>query len=84
MTLENYEDYKEIEVDNSKCSRRFHIHFDPTAEALEETTIKCPHCEATVLTKKNHQKLYLAREENLVNTPERSSKTMKDCFLINK
>lgn len=84
MKVNNSESYQEIKVDNPFCTRRFHMHFDPTAINEHETVIKCPHCQATVISKKNHPKLYLDREENLVNAPQGSHKNMKECFLVNK
>lgn len=81
---QNKEEYQEVLIDNFICNRRFHIYFDPEAKKMPEVSVECPHCGATIFDKKHHPIAELAREENLVKSPDASHPLMKKCYLTNK
>jgi hypothetical protein len=72
--------YQKILVDNTKCSRRFHLTFDSTDTPLPHVEVKCQFCNATIFKADNHPKVQLAREENLVKTASLSENITQECF----
>lgn len=71
--------YQKLLIDNVTCSRRFHVTFDPEAPAVPEVNVKCPFCDFTVFTAKNHPPVILARQENLVQTMNLSDNIVRTC-----
>ena len=72
--------YRKLVVDNPSCRRRFHIAFEENPKGpLENVSLKCPHCGATVYAATSHPPAILAREENLVKSPDGSAPLMTEC-----
>ena len=71
--------YSKFLVDNTSCSRRFHISFDDQAEKLPHVELKCPYCDVTIFSADDHPNVTLARQENLVQTALLSSNLVKEC-----
>lgn len=71
--------YKKIEIDNPKCSRRFHITFDDEGAKQAKVEVYCPYCNVVVMSEENHPLVKLARQENLVKTAELSPLLMTEC-----
>ena len=73
--------YKKFTVDNTTCSRRFHIAFDDEAQAVPRVEVRCSYCGQVVFSEDNHPAVRLAREENLIKTSELSEILVSDCQL---
>lgn len=73
--------YQKVLVDNTTCSRRFHITFDNAAEELPRVELRCQFCDAVIFAENNHPPVTLAREENLVKTAYLSEHTTTECHL---
>ena len=73
--------YQKILVDNTTCSRRFHITFDDAAEEMPRVEIRCQFCDAVIFAESNHPPVTLAREENLVKTAYLSENITTECKL---
>jgi hypothetical protein len=71
--------YQKILVDNTTCSRRFHITFDDSAETLPRVELRCQFCDAVIFAENNHPPVVLAREENLVKTSALSENIVTEC-----
>ena len=71
--------YQKILVDNTTCSRRFHITFDDSAEVLPRVELRCQFCDAVIFAESNHPPVTLAREENLVKTSALSEHVVTEC-----
>jgi len=71
--------YSKFLVDNTTCSRRFHISFDDAAEKLPHVEVKCPFCDAMIFAADDHPQVTLARQENLVQTAQLSEHLTKTC-----
>ena len=71
--------YQKILVDNTTCSRRFHITFDDSAEAMPRVELRCQLCNAVIFAENNHPPVTLAREENLVKTSSLSENLVTEC-----
>lgn len=71
--------YQKILVDNTTCSRRFHLTFDSNDTPLPHVEVKCQFCEAVIYRADNHPKVKLAREENLVKTASLSENITQEC-----
>jgi hypothetical protein len=71
--------YQKFTVDNTVCSRRFHITFDDEGAPVGKVEVKCPHCDVVVWASEGHPAVKLAREENLVKTTQLSRNLTKDC-----
>lgn len=71
--------YKKILVDNTTCSRRFHITFDDEAAPKPRVEVRCPFCNVVVFDEENHPAVTLAREENLVKTSALSENIVSEC-----
>jgi ribosomal protein S27AE len=71
--------YEKFTVDNTTCSRRFHIVFDDQDDKLPRVEVKCPYCDSAVFTATDHPKVTLARQENLVQTSQLSAILTKTC-----
>lgn len=71
--------YKKLLVDNTTCSRRFHITFDDAGEKVPRVEVKCQHCNTVIFKAENHPSVALAREENLVKTSALSENIVREC-----
>jgi DNA-directed RNA polymerase subunit RPC12/RpoP len=71
--------YEKLLVDNTACSRRFHLTFDNEAPLAAKVEVKCPHCQHMVFEAENHPPVKLARDENLVRTTSLSRNLVKEC-----
>lgn len=71
--------YEKFTVDNTTCSRRFHLAFDSNDSKLPRVEVKCPFCDAAVFTATDHAQVTLARQENLVQTSQLSELLTKSC-----
>lgn len=66
-------------MDNTVCSRRFHLSYDDEANPIPEAVVKCPFCDEIVFSAENHPEVLMARQENLVKTAELSDLVMESC-----
>lgn len=73
--------YRKLLVDNTTCSRRFHITFDDQKPAVPHVEVRCQFCDAVVFSADQHPPVQLAREENLVRTTALSEHTTAECRL---
>lgn len=71
--------YKKIMVDNDKCSRRFHISYDPDGPKVDHVSLSCPYCDVEIFAADRHPAVQLARQENLVKTAELSDLIVREC-----
>lgn len=71
--------YQKLLIDNTVCSRRFHLTFDNESQPRSKVEVKCPHCEHVIFEAENHPSVKLAREENLVRTTELSRTLIREC-----
>lgn len=71
--------YNKILVDNTTCSRRFHITFDDEASKVSHTKVECLHCGVVVFERDNHPPVKLARDENLIQATQLSPYRTKPC-----
>jgi DNA-directed RNA polymerase subunit RPC12/RpoP len=76
--------YRKVLVDNTSCSRRFHIAFDDESPAVDHTEIRCNYCSEVVYAKDNHPPIRLAREENLVKMNNLSDEVISHCSFEDK
>ena len=71
--------YTKLLVDNTVCSRRFHLTFDNEAPLVAKVEVKCPHCQHVLFRAENHPPVKVARDENLVRTTQLSRNLLKEC-----
>jgi hypothetical protein len=71
--------YQKILVDNSSCSRRFHITFNDESPKVAKTEIVCNYCSDVVYSLENHPPIKLAREENLAKMNDLSDNVISAC-----
>lgn len=71
--------YKKIKIDNTTCSRRFHITFDDEGEKIPKTTVRCLYCNLEIYKASKHPKLKLARDEIIIKTSKLSPYRTKMC-----
>jgi hypothetical protein len=71
--------YQKLLVDNTTCSRRFHVTFDDKGEKFPRVEIRCQFCDTVIFSKENHPAVHLAREENLVKTSALSENIISEC-----
>ena len=71
-------------IDNTTCSRRFHITFDDNDKRQQEVKLDCPFCGVTIFKEKDHPPVNLARQENLVQTAELSDDIISECNFEDK
>ncbi|MEN9835242.1 MAG: hypothetical protein RL011_1435 [Pseudomonadota bacterium] len=76
--------YKKLLVDNTVCSRRFHITFDDEATPQAKVEVKCPYCDVTIYSADNHPAVLLAREENLIKTSTLGDELVTVCAFEDK
>jgi hypothetical protein len=76
--------YHKILVDNTTCSRRFHITYDDVREKLPRVEVKCQFCDVVIFSAENHPAVSLAREENLVKTSALSEDVISECHFKDK
>lgn len=91
MIIEEYPSFLEVTlgyskflVDNTTCSRRFHVTFDDEAPPVDQAQLQCPHCGVVVFTAENHPPLTFQREENLVKTVTLSDNIATKCDFSDK
>ena len=71
--------YSKFLVDNTTCSRRFHLTFDDEAVNVPRVEVRCRFCQAVVFAADSHPPVTLAREENLVKTSALSDNLTSEC-----
>lgn len=71
--------YQKFFVDNTTCSRRFHLTFDSDNQTVDRVHVECPHCGVTVFSAKDHPPVSFQREENLVKTTALAEITVSEC-----
>lgn len=71
--------YRKFTVDNTTCSRRFHLQMDDESAPKPRVEIRCQFCNAVVFAADNHPPVKLAREENLVKTSQLSEIVVTEC-----
>jgi hypothetical protein len=71
--------YQKILVDNTICSRRFHVTFDDESTSVDKVELHCPHCNAVVFKASNHPPAIIARDENMIKTAQLSRDLMRTC-----
>ena len=71
--------YQKILVDNTVCSRRYHLTFDDEGEKLPRVEVRCQYCDLVIFAEENHAPLTLARTENLVKTSALSDNLVARC-----
>jgi DNA-directed RNA polymerase subunit RPC12/RpoP len=79
MTEKKDLEYTKIQIDNAVCKRRFHLIFNPKLPTQEKSVVQCPHCGIKIIERQKHPPITLAREENLVKTPDGSSPILYEC-----
>jgi beta-xylosidase len=71
--------YKKLLVDNTTCSRRFHITFDDEGTPLDHVELRCQHCNEVIFSEDNHPRAKLARDENLIKKTSLSDHLVTNC-----
>jgi len=71
--------YQKVLVDNTSCSRRFHITFNDESQAVAHTEVRCNYCDEVVFGLDNHPPIRLAREENLTKMNRLSENVISNC-----
>src|SRR5436190_9381187 len=71
--------YHKVLIDNTVCSRRFHVTYDDRNPKLASVELKCPYCDIVIFSAVNHPPAQLARQENLVQTAELSDNMITEC-----
>lgn len=71
--------YQKLLIDNTTCSRRFHVTFDDAGEKLPRVEVRCQYCNTVVFSGENHPAVSLARAENLVKTSALSENLVSEC-----
>lgn len=71
--------YKKFVVDNVTCQRRFHLSCDDDDPNVESQKIDCPFCGVEIFAAKDHPRVKLLRQENLIQTQELSENLVKGC-----
>ncbi len=73
------DEYQKIIIDNAVCKRRFHLVYEENSSPREHVIVKCPHCSVILFEQENHHPVLLAREENLVKSPEGDAPIVYEC-----
>lgn len=71
--------YQKLLIDNTTCSRRFHVTYDDAGEKLPRVEVRCQFCETIIYSAENHPEVSLARAENLVKTSALSENIVTEC-----
>ena len=71
--------YQKLLVDNTVCSRRFHITYNDEAQPVAHVEVRCPHCQHVLFSEDNHPPVTLARDENLVKSTSLSRFLVRAC-----
>ncbi|APJ03500.1 hypothetical protein [Silvanigrella aquatica] len=71
--------YEKVLIDNATCRRRFHLVYETGAQNNTNVEIKCPHCGVVLFSEPNHPPVVLARDENLIKSPDGSEHIIYDC-----
>jgi hypothetical protein len=76
--------YQKLLIDNTTCSRRFHVTYDDAGEKLPRVEVRCQFCETVIYSAENHPAVALARAENLVKTSALSENIVTECHFKDK
>ena len=79
--MENKE-YKKLLIDNATCNRRFHLVFESGSKNNCHVKVNCPHCGVVLFDNPYHPPVMLARDENLIKSPDGSEPIIYDCNFI--
>jgi len=71
--------YKKFLVDNPTCSRRYHLTYNDQDKTVATTQVQCQQCGVIIFNAKNHPKVTLAREENLIKTSQLADLLVTEC-----
>lgn len=71
--------YSKFVVDNTTCSRRFHISFDDEGPKKPRVEVRCQFCDVVVFSAEQHPAVTHTRVENLVKTSALSEITTSEC-----
>ncbi len=71
--------YQQMLVDNTVCSRRFHLAFDDEAKSVPRVEIRCQHCDAVIYAAENVPPTKLTRSENLPKTSVLAENLTAEC-----
>ena len=71
--------YEKRLIDNATCKRRFHLVFESGAKNKDHVEVKCPHCGVVLFNETNHPPVMIARDENLIKSPDGSESIIYDC-----
>ncbi len=71
--------YEKRLIDNATCKRRFHLDFESGAKNDAHDEVKCPHCGVILFDETNHPPVMIARDENLIKSPDGSEPIIYDC-----
>ncbi len=71
--------YQQILVDNTVCSRRFHLIFDDQAKVVPRVEIHCQHCDAVIYAAENVPPTKLSRSENMPKTSVLAENLTAEC-----
>jgi hypothetical protein len=71
--------YQKLLVDNTTCSRRFHLTYDDQAAAVPRVEVRCQHCNAVIFATENQPPMSLARSENLPKTSVLADNLTSEC-----
>lgn len=66
-------------IDNTVCSRRFHLTYDDRDPKQAKVTLNCPFCGIKIFEATDHPPVNLARQENLIQTAELSDDIITQC-----
>ena len=71
--------YEKRLIDNATCNRRFHLIYETGSNNNAHVQVKCPNCGVILFDEPNHPPVMLAREENLIKSPDGSEPIIYDC-----
>ena len=71
--------YQKLLVDNTVCSRRFHLTFDDESKTVPHVEIRCPHCKHILFEADDHPPVTFARDENLLKSTSLSRNIIREC-----
>ena len=71
--------YVKLLVYNASCKRRFHLVYEAGSTPLKSVEVKCPHCGIIVFEQTDHPSVIIAREENLIKSPDGSESIIYEC-----
>ncbi|BBH52860.1 MULTISPECIES: hypothetical protein [Fluviispira] len=74
--------YEKRLIDNAVCRRRFHLVYEEGTKNESHVEIKCPHCGVTLFEENNHPTVTLARDENLIKSPDGTQPIVYECKFL--